>query len=226
MPLGFWLGWSRVTKGAKGLNIFPRAKDPDPLFFCPRAVSWPTKHSPPSQHRAFCFARLEHGPNVFVLSPFVPTFSYHPPILLSSCAPSSSLYYSFIPAHHLYLVSTSRATFSLFDNGKNLGGRGRERRKKAHARCCQSRRVFFRLSQTPNARLGFRLTDNRRGEDSLIGGETPLGPRFITFLARCQTILSVPFSVYTPLFLPPWFILNSLMTRSRMMYDGVASRVE
>lgn len=33
MPLGFWLGWSRVIKGAKGLNIFPRAKDPDPLFF-------------------------------------------------------------------------------------------------------------------------------------------------------------------------------------------------
>lgn len=219
------LAWLITSgQGSEGIKYFSPSKGSRPAFFFVHEPFRDPPSIPPLLNIVPFVSPVSSTDQTSSFSRLLCPPSYHPPILLSSCAPSSSLYYSFIPAHHLYLVS--RATFSLFDNGKNLGGRGRERRKKAHARCCQSRRVFFRLSQTPNARLGFRLTDNRRGEDSLIGGETPLGPRFITFLARCQTILSVPFSVYTPLFLPPWFILNSLMTRSRMMYDGVASRVE
>lgn len=160
-----------MAKGAKGLNIFPRAKDPDPLFiffffFIHEPFRDPPSISPPSQHRAFCFARLEHEPNVFVSRLLCPPSS----ILLSSCAPCS-------PRIFLYTGSTIFTSFQLLaplfpfsTTGKTWregrGGKREKKRKKAHARCCQSRRVFFRLSQTPNARLGFRLTDNRRGEDS------------------------------------------------------------
>lgn len=147
MPLGFWLGWSRVVKGVKGLNIFPRAKDPDLLFF---STSRFVTHQafPPSQHRAFCFARLEHGPNVFVLSPFVPTFlpPSHPPFLLRSFLLLVLFLYTGSPS--LPRFNFSRHFFPFRQREKSGEGREGERRKKAHARCCQSRRVFFRLSQT------------------------------------------------------------------------------
>lgn len=127
MPLGFWLGWSRVIKGAKGLNIFPRAKDPDPLFFFVHEPFRDPPSIPPLLNIVPFVSPVSSTDQTSSFSRLLCPPSYHPPILLSSCAPSSSLYYSFIPAHHLYLVSTSRATFSLFDNGKNLGRGEREK---------------------------------------------------------------------------------------------------
>ena len=217
MPLRFRLGWSweKVAKGAKGWNIFPRAKDPDPLFF----VHEPFRDPPsiPSFSTSCLLFSPSRARTKRLRSRLLCPPSY-PPILLSSCAPCSSLYYSFIPAHHLYLVSTSRATFSLFDNRKTWGEkereRERERRKKAHARCCQSRRAFFRLSQTPNPRLGFRLTDNRRKFSHRWWDASRSSIHHIS----CAWIDVKRFYpcrlVYISLFLSPWFILKSLMVRS------------
>lgn len=201
--------WSSREGGqrAKGLNIFPLAKDPGLLFV---HEPFPDPPTPPSTSRLlFCPSRARTKRLRSRL------LSHLPPILLSSRVPCSS----YIPLYRLTiftLVSTSRATFSFLDNRKN---RGEKAGKKAHVRCCQSRRVFFRLSQTPNARLDFRLTDNRRGEDPH-RWSTPLAPRFITFLAPCQTIHPSRLACIYPWFLSPRFILYNRLWLVVVMYDG------
>lgn len=121
------LAWLITSgQGSEGIKYFSPSKGSRPaFFFCPRAVSWPTKHSPPSQHRAFCFARLEHGPNVFVLSPFVPTFlpPSHPPFLLRSFLLLVLFLYTGSPS----LPRFSRHFFPFRQREKS----GRERERKA-----------------------------------------------------------------------------------------------
>lgn len=97
MPLRFWPLVDRREKVAKGLNIFPLAKDPGLLFV----------HEPfpdPSLNIApFVLPVSSTNQTSSSFSPFVPPSSY-PPFLLRSLF----LLHSFIPAHHLY----SRFNFS------------------------------------------------------------------------------------------------------------------
>lgn len=144
--------------------------------------------------------------------------------------------YSFIPAlPSLPRFNFSRHFFPFRQQEKpggreeGRGGKREKKRKKAHARCCQSRRVFFRLSQTPNARLGFRLTDNRRGEDS--SSVVRDASRSSIHHISCAWIDVKRFypcrlaCIYTPCFYP----LDLSRNRSwlvAVMHDGVASRVD